>query len=77
MVRTRVNFDEREYIAAKQEANRLGISISEFVRRAVRQSLSTKGEKPWMRYAGFVASGDANASQSIDEVVYRSKEGHL
>jgi len=29
-------------------------------------------EAPWMRYAGFVESGDMRSSQSIDDVVYRS-----
>jgi len=27
-------------------------------------------KKPWMRYAGIFDSGDPNASQTIDEVVY-------
>jgi len=27
-----------------------------------------------MRYAGFVESGDANSSQSIDNIVYGSKD---
>ena len=76
MIRTQVGFDEHEYRAAKEEANRLGISIVEFVRRTVRQSLFVNSQKPWMSYAGFVESGDSNAGQSIDAVVYRSKEKH-
>jgi hypothetical protein len=44
------------------------------VRRALRQALPVDGQAPWMRYAGFVASGDPNSSQSIDEIVYGSKD---
>lgn len=27
---------------------------------------------PWMAYAGFIESGDANSSQSVDDIVYDS-----
>ncbi len=74
MIRTQISLDKHEYQAAKQEAQQLGISIAEFVRRAVRHALPVNGEKPWMRYAGFVESGDSNSSQSIDEVVYGVKD---
>ena len=74
MIRTQISLDEHEYKAVKVEAKQLGISVAEFVRRAVRQTLPTNGEKPWMRYAGFVESGDRNSSQSIDEVVYGVKD---
>ena len=39
-----------------------------------RQALPAKEKRPWMRYAGFVESGDPNSSQSIDEMVYRSED---
>jgi hypothetical protein len=39
-----------------------------------RQALPANAERPWMRYAGFVESGDPNSSQSIDETVYGSKD---
>jgi hypothetical protein len=74
MIRTQVSLDERDYQAVKQEARQLGISIAEFVRRAVRQTLPANGEKPWMRYAGLVESGKSDSSQSIDEVVYGIKD---
>ena len=74
MIRTQISLEKHEYEAAKQEAAELGVSIAEFVRRAVRQALPVKGEKPWMRYAGFVESGNSSSSQSIDEVVYGSKD---
>jgi hypothetical protein len=46
--------------------------MAEYVRRAVRQTLSKNvdSEKPWMKYAGMVKSGDPNSSQTIDDVVH-------
>jgi len=74
MIRTQVSLDKPEYILAKKEAAALGISVAEFVRRAVRQSLPVRGEGPWMRYAGFVASGNPDSSRSIDDIVYGAKD---
>ncbi len=70
MIRMRVNLDEREYTMAKKEAQALGISVAEFVRRAVRQALPPRAHPSWMRYAGLVESGDIHSSESIDEAVY-------
>jgi hypothetical protein len=42
--------------------------------RAVRQMLPARGNAPWMRYAGFVESGDARSSNSVDNLVYGSKD---
>jgi hypothetical protein len=70
MVRTQVSLDETDYELAKREARLLGISVAEFVRRAVRQALPPPAEKPWMKYAGDVESGDPNSSQHIDDVIY-------
>jgi hypothetical protein len=39
-----------------------------------RQALPESDQRPWMRYAGLVESGDPNSSQSVDEVVYGSKD---
>ncbi|MBI3667663.1 MAG: CopG family transcriptional regulator [Acidobacteria bacterium] len=74
MMRTQVSLDEQEYALAKKEANALGISVAEFVRRAIRQMLPPPGRAPWMRYAGLVESGDARSSLSLDEIVYGSKD---
>lgn len=74
MIRTQVSLDKQEYALAKREAKALGISIAEFVRRAVRDRLPIAQEPPWMRYAGMVESGDRNSSASIDEIVYGSKD---
>jgi hypothetical protein len=74
MIRTQISLDEKQYAAAKQEAEALGISVTELVRRAIRQALPPPGSAPWMRFAGFVESGDAQSSQSIDEILYGPKE---
>ena len=72
MIRTQISLDENAYREAKVEARRQGISLAEFLRRAVRLALPlrTRTDQPWMRYAGAVASGDPDASRSVDEVVY-------
>jgi hypothetical protein len=74
VIRTQISLEAEEYRAAKEEAAVLGISVAEFVRRAIRNALPTKNSKPWMRYAGFVESGDPKSSQSIDDVIYGQKD---
>ena len=74
MIRTQVSLDEGEYKQAKKEAKALGISVAEFVRRAIRNALPTRSEAPWMKFAGFVESGNPRSSQSIDEIVYGEKD---
>jgi hypothetical protein len=72
MIRTQISLDATVYDEVKAEARREGISIAEFLRRAVASRLVSPraGERPWMRYAGAVASGDPDASRSVDRVVY-------
>lgn len=78
MIRTQVSLDASEYDLAKREARTLGISVAEFVRRAVRDRLPSQPgappNAPWMRYAGFVESGDPNSSLSIDDLIYGTKD---
>jgi Ribbon-helix-helix protein, copG family len=74
MIRTQISLDEREYALAKKQAAKLGISVAELLRRALREVLPPKGDAPWMRYAGFVESGNPRSSQTIDEIVYGRKE---
>ena len=74
MIRTQISLDEQEYTLAKKEAEKLGISVAELVRRAIRDLLPPERSAPWMRYAGLVESGDSRSSQSIDEVVYGRKD---
>ncbi len=74
MIRTQISLNQEEYDSARQQAAALGISLAEFVRRAVREQLPVHGGGPWMKYAGFVESGDRRSSQSIDEIVYGAKD---
>ena len=39
-----------------------------------RTVLPESDQRPWMRYAGLVESGDPNSSQSVDEIVYGSED---
>ena len=74
MIRTQVSLSEEEYVAAKTEAERLGVSLAELLRRSLRSLIPPNPDQPWMRYAGMVASGDAEASRHIDELVYGRKD---
>jgi hypothetical protein len=74
MIRTQISLTEEEYSAAKREAERLGISLAELVRRSLRSLLPVSSDVPWMRYAGMIESGDPTASLSVDEIVYGPKD---
>jgi hypothetical protein len=74
MIRTQISLTEKEYLAAKREAERLGISLAELLRRSLRAVIPADDAKPWMRYAGMVESGDHRSSQNIDDVVYGRKD---
>ena len=73
MIRTQISLSEDEYDAAKREAQRLGISLAELLRRSLRTLLPADESKPWMRYAGMVETGDPESSRKIDDVVYGEK----
>ena len=72
MIRTQISLDEHAYEDAKKEASRQGMSLAEFLRRAVAATLAARRspERPWMRHAGSLASGDPDASVTVEEVVY-------
>jgi hypothetical protein len=70
MTRATIRLDEREYALAKKHASKLGISLAEWMRRTIRDVLPVEKGKPWMRYAGFVESGNPRFSRSVDETVY-------
>jgi hypothetical protein len=74
MIRTQISLSEEEYEAAKREAKRQGLSLAELLRRSLRTVLPVNQSKPWMRYAGMVASGDPESSQRIDDVIYGHKD---
>jgi hypothetical protein len=68
------NADEAEYQLAKKEngcsvSPHRNLCLAPFV-----QSLPAAGKAPWMRYAGFVESGDPASSRSVDDVVYGAKD---
>jgi hypothetical protein len=72
MIRTQISLDEQAYRDAKTEARRQGISLAEFLRRAVARALQGRRARAhdWMSYAGALQSGDRSASQTVDQVVY-------
>jgi len=74
MIRTQISLSKQEYEAAKREARRLGISLAELLRRSLRSVLPVDESRPWMHYAGMVASGDPDSSRKIDDVVYGQQE---
>ena len=74
MIRTQISLTEKEYAAAKREAERLGISLAELLRRSLRSMIPADESRPWMRYAGMVETGDPRSSQNIDDVVYGHKD---
>ena len=74
MIRTQISLEKHEYAMAKTQARSLGISVAEFVRRAVRDALPPRGKGPWMRFAGFVETGNPRSSKSVDEIVYGQKD---
>ena len=69
MVRIQIRLPQDERDVAKREAARLGISLAEFVRRALRSPLPAEPSQPWMRYASMVESGDPASSRHIDDVL--------
>ena len=74
MIRTQISLSETEYCLAKDEAERLGISLAELLRRSLRSIIPVDESKPWMRYSGLVESGDSESSQRIDDIVYGHKK---
>lgn len=74
MIRTQVSLDAAEYELVKRQSRALGMSIAEVIRRAVRDALPYDAHSPWMRFAGFVESGNPQSSQSVDEIVYSAKD---
>jgi len=74
VIRIQISLDNKEYDLAERQAGDLGISVAEFMRRALREQLRVPEEPAWMMYAGFVATGDADSSRSLDKFVYGTKD---
>jgi hypothetical protein len=74
MIRTQIRLAREDYTLLKREAQAAGISVAAWVSRAVRESLPARGDAPWMRYAGFIESGNGRSSRTIDDIVYGAKD---
>lgn len=74
MIRTQISLEQNDYVLVKREAKAAGVSVAEYVRRTIRQTLPARSDAPWMRYAGFIESGNAQSSQTIDDIVYGTKD---
>jgi hypothetical protein len=74
MIRTHISLTQKEYDAAKAEAQRLGISLAELLRRSLRDFVPLDSEQPWMRFAGMIESGRDDSSRTIDDVIYGSND---
>jgi hypothetical protein len=70
MIRTQISLSPEEYTAARCEADRLGISLAELLRRSLLAVLPQTGNSPWMRFAGMVESGDSDSSKHINKILY-------
>jgi hypothetical protein len=73
MIRTQISLEEHEYTVVKTASKALGISVAEFVRRAIREAIPPQGTGPWMKFAGFVETGNPRSSQSVDDIVCGQK----
>jgi Arc/MetJ-type ribon-helix-helix transcriptional regulator len=69
MMRVRFQLPPDDLERVKLEAARCGVSVSELIRRSLRELLERHHSKPWLRYAGMVG-GLPGPRPSIDEVVY-------
>jgi hypothetical protein len=74
MMSIRVSLDAVEYERVRQQAQQLGISIAEVIRRAVRDALRMAEGGEWMPFAGFVESGNPHSSRSVDDVICGAKD---
>ena len=74
MIRTQISLSQLEYSLARKEAKKQGVSLAEFFRRALRPLLPIDNKKPWMRFLGFIESGDSKSSQNIDSLIYGCKD---
>ncbi|OGQ07750.1 MAG: hypothetical protein A3G32_03135 [Deltaproteobacteria bacterium RIFCSPLOWO2_12_FULL_40_28] len=74
MMRTQISLNKEEYQMAKIEAKRQGLSLAELLRRSLRNFLPISKNKPWMKFVGFVESGNSCSSQNIDNIIYGQKD---
>lgn len=73
MVRTQISLDDHDHALAKKRAAECGISLSEFVRRAIRSELGDRpGRGDLSDLFGMFSSGHTDTSSRIDELVSES-----
>jgi hypothetical protein len=73
MIRIQIGLDGKQRAQLIKEVRAMGISLEEFVRRAVRDRLTLQADARWMRYAALIETGDLRSSETIDEIVYGVK----
>lgn len=73
MIRTQISLNATEYSLLKKEAKKSGVSIAEILRRSLRKMFPVDSQKPWMQYAGMVATGNPDSSRQIDDLIYGHK----
>jgi hypothetical protein len=61
-----------DHKALKAAAKPADVQVAES--HSLRTPLPEDRKRPWMRFAGMVESGHTDASQTVDELVYRSKD---
>ena len=82
MIRTQISLPQEEYEAAKEEAARLGISLAELLRRALRSALpETDAADPWCDVNTSLLRVTALGSYTVPKIdvllatTFRSEQG--
>ncbi|MPY88374.1 MAG: CopG family transcriptional regulator [Luteitalea sp.] len=75
MIQMQISLTHDMYREAKSAARRAGVSLAEFLRRALARKLGERkdAQQPWMSYAGVLSSGDPHASRSVNDVYRRPR----
>lgn len=77
MVRTQIALDSEDHRRAKRRAAEQGISLAEYVRRAVRHDLGGEAERPKAHISeifGLFDSGGSNVAEHKDRYVGEAVE---
>jgi hypothetical protein len=77
MVRTQIALDSEDHRRAKRRAAEQGISLAEYVRRAVRHDLGGEAERPKAEISeifGLFDSGGSNVAKHKDRYVGEAAE---
>jgi hypothetical protein len=77
MVRTQIALDSEDHRRAKRRAAEQGISLAEYVRRAVRHNLGGEAERPKAHISeifGIGSSGGSNIAKHKDRYIGEAVE---